>query len=102
QEGEPTREDKSRLSLREVPDHPYQHLTNELVKGRDYWGSKIDRGDQKMIFWEADAWKRFNQIQTRAMLWANEHQHKVALLPTTQRTIISMIKMATLLAMSEQ
>lgn len=99
---EPDKDAKVQLTYGAPVDRPYQHLMSELVKGRDFWGSKIERGNQQMVFWEADAWKRFNEIQTRAMLWANEHTHSKALLPTTQRSVISMIKMATLLAMSEQ
>lgn len=99
---EPDANQLNSLSFGEAPDRPYQYLLDELKKGRDYWSSKIERGKQQNIYWEADAWKRFNQIQTRAMFWANDHSLKDALLPTTQRTIISLLKMASLLAMMER
>lgn len=99
---EPSENQLEKLTYGEPLDRPYQYLLDELKKSRDFWSSKIERGKQRHIFWEKDAWERFNQIQTRAMYWANAHSLNEALLPTTQRTIISLIKMSTLLAMVDR
>lgn len=93
---------KAHLKYGEEEDPVYQHLLSELTKGRDFWSAKIKRGEQRRIFWEKDAWERFNQIQTRAMFWADAHSLSKALVPTTQRTIISLLKMATVLAMADR
>lgn len=99
---EPTEEEKKKLSYGAPSDRAYQALLDELVRARDHWSRKTDRGKQIPIYWETAAWERFNQIQKRAMYWADKHPLNKALLPTVQRSVISLIKMSSILAMLDR
>ncbi len=99
---EPTEEDKKKLSYGTPADRVYQALLDELIRAREHWSRKTDRGKQIPIYWEGVAWERFNQIQKRAMYWAEKHPLSKALLPTVQRSVISLIKMASVLAMMDR
>lgn len=98
---EPKEDSAAQLSWGTDVDHVQRHLVTELEKARTYWSGRVKRGKQRMVYWEPDAWKRFNEIQAKAVMWAYEHQHKDALVPTTQRAVISLLRMATILAMLE-
>ena len=101
QADKPTVDADGNLSWGGDGDHVQRHLVTELAKARDFWASRITRGDQQKIFWDDDAWERFNQIQARAVRWASEHSHSKALLPSVQRSVISMLRMGTILAMMD-
>lgn len=99
---EPTEEEKKKLSYGAPSDRVYQALLDELMRAREHWSRKTDRGKQIPIYWETEAWERFNQIQKRAMYWADKHPLNKALLPTVQRSVISLIKMSSILAMLDR
>jgi len=90
------------LSYGEPVDRAYQYILDDLKTSRDHWAARVKRGKGKKIFWETDAWDRMNEASFKAMQWAEEHPMHKALLPTTQRTFVALIRMATLLAMAER
>lgn len=91
-----------KLSYGQPVDKQYQYILKEIKEGRDYWAARIKRGKQQPIFWEADAWERMNDAQHTAMQWADNHPLSKALTPTTQRSMIALIRLATVLAMAER
>lgn len=95
-------DDEFQLSYGEAVDRAYQHLIEQIKGARQFWDNKITRGQHRKIFWEDDAWERMNDAQYRAMIWAQKHTMSAALVPTTQRYMIAMIRRATLLAMVEE
>lgn len=94
--------DEFQLSYGEAVDRTYQHLIEQIKGAREFWHGKIRRGQHRKIFWEANAWERMNEAQYRAMMWATKHPMSGALVPTTQRSMIAMIRIATLLAMVDE
>lgn len=95
-------QDEFQLSYGEPVDRSYQHLIDQIKGARQFWHDRIKRGQHRKIFWEPEAWERMNDAQFRAMLWAQKHPMHKALIPTTQRSMIAMIRIATLLAMVEE
>lgn len=85
----------------EQEDRAYELILQQLRTAREWWGSKVPRGQQVKIFWEKDAWSRLNDVRYKALLWANQHRHKSVIEPTIERTLHAMLKIATLLAMAE-
>lgn len=85
----------------EREDRAYELILKQLRTAREWWGSKVPRGQQVRIFWEKDAWKRLNEARYKTLLWAAEHKYKDVIEPTMERTLHAMLKIATLLAMAE-
>ena len=85
----------------EAEDRAYELLLKELRDAREWWASRVRRGQQVKIFWERDAWERLNEMRYKAILWAENHKHAGVISPTIERTMHTALKMATLLAMAE-
>lgn len=82
----------------------YDLLLDEIRKARAWWQNDVgvEPGKQVRVYWEADAWKRLNQIRLVALTWADKHRHRKLVTPTVQRSLTATLRMATLLAMVER
>lgn len=102
EQAEESEQDKNGLFLEEE-DRAYELLLKQVRDARTWWGERVRRGEQVRIFWEKDAWERLNKALYKAVLWAEHHpKYRKILKPTIQRSMHQILKVATLLAMSER
>lgn len=82
----------------------YDLILDEIRKARAWWEHDhgITPGKQVRIYWEDDAWEKLNDIRYNVLLWADGLSLKEIVVPTVQRSLNAMLKMATILAMVDR
>lgn len=85
-------------------DPKYLRLIEEIKEAKRYWVNvrQVQRGRQRKVLWEPDAWERLNEIRYKAVIWSERHRFKEVMEATVQRSLNALLKVSTLLAMVER
>jgi hypothetical protein len=83
-------------------DKVFNSLVNHLITNRNYWEMYGGEGKLYKLRADDDAWKRLQQFEVDANAKAEESPYAEIISSTTERMIITTLKLATLLAMDDR
>lgn len=86
----------------EKKDEVFEVLINHLRKNRDFWAIYGSDGETHPLRVEDDAWARFQQYEKDVNAAAVESRYAEIISTTSERMIISTLKLACLLAMDDR
>jgi hypothetical protein len=86
----------------EEVDKVFNGLVNHLELNRNHWSMLGDEGKTTGVRMDDDAWKRFQQFEADVLQKAEDSSYAEIIETTANRMVISVLKLATLLAMDDR
>lgn len=86
----------------ESEDKVFNGLVNHLELNRNYWSMLGDEGKTVPVRMENDAWARFQKFEQDVLERAEDSAYAEIIETTASRMVISVLKLATLLAMDDR
>lgn len=77
-------------------------IVESLKEAREFWDAAVERGNPMAIYYEDDAWERWNQFAWDIGDDASKHELASVLAPVADRLSKAIIKVGCLLAMAEK
>lgn len=83
-------------------DEVFDSFVDRFQMSKNYWEMLVNEGETKRIYVSDDAWKRLQQFEVDLKAAAAESDNREIIASTSDRMLISVVKVAALLAMDDR